>query len=123
MQTQHLQRVERGSFHFDAAGDLLVLQDDGDRVDDPDVRAGLAVHDDLVLEPHAAREEPLDQTISCRRSSAKSRKLTQVSFYTTDDRRRIGVASRAFQACRGACCQHHGFRMSFCLMFVLEGQC
>ena len=52
---QHLQSVERGSFHFDAAGDSLVLQDDGDRVDDPDVRAGLAVHDDLVLEPHPAR--------------------------------------------------------------------
>src|SRR5215207_3406285 len=37
-------------------GRLARLQDGGDRVDDPDIRVGLAVYDDLVLEPHAARD-------------------------------------------------------------------
>jgi hypothetical protein len=78
---RYQQGLRPGSFHLDATGDSLVLQDDGDRVDDPDARVGLAVHDDLVLEPHAARdvEEVLLGKTSCQVPAS----WAQVSFCTS----------------------------------------
>src|SRR5215204_4042765 len=109
-------------------GRLARLQDGGDRVDDPDIRVGLAVYDDLVLEPHAARDVeevflretvipaavPDHQLIGVLLPG--SGKLSAGELFHVEITVRVGIGFEirlgpGVQACEreSRCCQNHNF--------------
>src|SRR5829696_8797637 len=132
--------LRTGLFHLNATSDSLVLQDGGDRVDDPDIRVGLAVHDHLVLEPHPARDVeevflretvipaavPDHQLIGVLLPG--SGKLSAGELFHVEITVRVGIGFEirlgpGVQACEreSRCCQNHNFphfHFSFELMFV-----